>query len=159
MTELAAGTPAPAFELSRLGGGSVTLPAGELTFLVIYKASCPTCRWALPFVQNLHERARGIRVIGVASDSPEDAAALAAELTLTFPIGVEAEPWPVSAAYGLTTVPSVFLVGPDGGILRSGAGFGREDFTDAVQRAAKVTGGAPANPFPEGVTMPAFRPG
>jgi peroxiredoxin len=159
MAELGPGANAPAFTLPGLTGGGVAVPGdAPLTLLTFYKASCPTCRWALPFVQALHERAAGLTVVGVASDGEPEARAFALELRLTFPIGIESPPWPVSAAYRLTTVPTVFLV--DGGAVRfASAGFVRDDFLRAAAVAAGRAGGPPANPFPEGAPVPAFRPG
>jgi peroxiredoxin len=126
--------------------------------LVFYRASCPTCRWALPFVQALHERANGLAVTGVASDAEGDARAFAEELRLTFPVGVESEPWPVSTAYSLTIVPTLFLI--DAGTVRlASAGFARDDFLRFAGAAAERSGGEPANPFPVGSGVPAFRPG
>ena len=96
MTEFAAGAEAPRFTLPGRSGGDVAVPGdAPLTFLVVYKASCPTCRWALPLVQSLHEKVEGISVVGVASDTAEDTEAFAAELGLD----VELEPLrPQSAA-------------------------------------------------------------
>jgi peroxiredoxin len=161
MEAVGPGDPAAAAELPCLGGGTVELPGGApLTLLVFYKASCPTCRWALPFVQALHERAHGLTVVGIASeDDVDEAAAFAAELGLTFPIGLESAPWEVSAAYGLTTVPTLFLIDGAGRVKRVSPGFAKEDFLAAAAEAAALHGGAPADPFPEGAAVPEFRPG
>ncbi len=166
MSELAAGSPAPAFTLPRLSGGVVEFPptscagAPPLSLLVFFKSSCPTCRWALPFFERLHRGAGGsLRVLGVAEDEADDALAFAAALSLTFPIALESEPWPVSAAYGLTTVPTAFLVDAAGTIARISAGFSRDDLLEIAALAAQSTGALPASPFPEGADVPAFRPG
>lgn len=160
MSEVGPGQRAPSFRLPSLGGVAVAVPGGSpLTLLVFYKASCPTCEWALPFVQALHERADGLAVVGVASDAEDEARAFAEKLGLTFPVGVESEPWDVSAAYALTTVPTLFLVGESGKVLLTSPGFSRDDFLEVARRAAERSGGAPADPFPEGAEIPAFRPG
>lgn len=160
MPPVAPGDRAPAFRLPSLGGGALDLPgAAPLTLLAFTKASCPTCRWALPFVQALHERARGLTVVGVASDPPAEARALAEELGLGFPVAVEGEPWEVSAAYGLTTVPTLVLVDGSGEVLFTSEGFSRDDFLEIARRAGERSGTAPADPFPAGEAVPPFRPG
>ncbi|MGQ0720627.1 MAG: peroxiredoxin family protein [Candidatus Eiseniibacteriota bacterium] len=153
MAELGPGAKAPAFHLPGLACRSVAVPgAAPLTLLAFTKASCPTCRWMFPFVQALHERAKGLAVVGVASDPVGEARAFVEELRLTFPIGVESAPWPVSAAYGLTSVPTLFLI-ETGTVRLASVGFSRSDFLEIASAAAA------ASPFPAGAAVPAFRPG
>jgi peroxiredoxin len=159
MAELGPGAKAPAFHLPGLAGGVVVVPGNApLVLLAFTKASCPTCRWMFPFVQALHEGAKGLAVVGVASDPDGEARAFAEELGLTFPIGVENAPWPVSTAYGLATVPTLFLI-ETGTVRLASAGFSRSDFLEIASAAAQRAGGKPANPFPAGAAVPAFRPG
>jgi peroxiredoxin len=161
VSSLVSGDAAPAFDLPALGGGKVAGPAKSgLTWLVVYKHSCPTCRWALPYYQALHEKAGGgsLRVVGVAEGSPEETEAQAAELGVTFPVGLEADPYPVSASYDLSTVPTCFLIDAEGRVELTSIGFSRDDLQEAARRAAEVDGGEPADLF-GGEEVPAFRPG
>lgn len=161
MSERQVGEAAPVSQHERLGGGEpVALPGtSPLTCVVFYKAACPTCKWAMPFVQRLHELTGKLRVVGIASDTPDDAAAFAADLELTFEIGLESEPWETSAAWGLQSVPTLFLLGEGGEIVISSTGFSRDDFQEVARRAAELDGAArPSDPF-DGREMPAFRPG
>jgi peroxiredoxin len=165
VAELGPGDAAPVASLPGVAGGTVALPGDDpLTVVVLFKASCPTCRWALPWFQRLHEAAAGrpLAVRGVAQDDPAEARAFAAELGLTFPIGIEEAPWAFSAAWGALTVPTFFLVGADGVVRLASAGFARDDLREAGQRAAALDGGPPLDPFPAGEAgeaVPAFRPG
>lgn len=160
MPEIAPGAAAPTARLPGLRGGEIRVPGGVgLTLLAFYKGACPTCRWAMPFVQSLHDRAAGLHVIGVASDDAGHARAFAKELGLTFPIAIESAPWETSGAYGLTTVPTLFLVEAGGEVVVTSPGFARDDFLDIAKRAAEISGGEPADPFPEGEAVPVFRPG
>jgi peroxiredoxin len=155
------GAQAPPFTLPARGGGKLSAPEpGRLTCLVFYKASCPTCRWALPFFGELHERTKGgaLSIVGVAQDTPEEAETFAAELGLGFPIAVEPEPWSTSARYELKTVPTTFLVDGEGRVLVKSAGFSRDDLHEVARRAAEADGAEPADPF-AGASVPAFRPG
>ena len=161
MSRLVAGDTAPAFRLPRLGGGSVSGPErGALTCLVVFKSTCATSRWALPFFQSLYEKTDGggLRVIGIAEDTQEQATALASELGLGFPLGVEEDPWPASAAYDLSAVPTFFLIGADGRIEFTSVGFARDDLLAVARRAADVDGGEPADPY-DGQEVPVYRPG
>jgi peroxiredoxin len=161
MKELAPGEVAPAFTLPRLDGtGEVTGPVlGPLTLLLFAKSSCPTCQWVLPFFQKLHEGTRGLHVLEIAEDDPDAERALAAELGLTLPIVHEASPWSTAEAYGLTTVPTFFLLDEDGRALVASAGFAQDELLDVARRAAERDGTPPADPFPEGEDIPPFRPG
>jgi len=163
MSELAPGTKAPAFTLPALdGSGVVEGPLrGPLTLLLFAKASCPTCRWAMPLFQTLHERTAGgsLSVLGVFQDDPDVERAAAAELGVTFPVGLEETPWTTAEAYGLTTVPTVFLLDARGEVLVTSPGFSREDLLEASKRAAELDGGEAANPVPEGMEVPIYRPG
>jgi len=161
MAELVPGTKAPPATLPRLSGGEVALPGSSpLTLLAFYKASCPTCRWAAPFVQSLHAKTKGgsLAVVGVAEDDEDTARQFADELGLDFPIAVETEPWAVSTSYGLATVPTFFLVDNEGEILLTSPGFARDDLREVARRAAELSGGEPADPF-DGADVPPFRPG
>jgi peroxiredoxin len=131
-----------------------------VTLLTIFKSSCPTCWWALPFVERIHGQAvKNFQVLGIAEDTEEDAKALASELRLTFPIAIEQEPYPVSAAFGLTTVPTQFLIDASERILLASPGFSKEDFLEIARRAAELEGVEAIDPFPQGEKIPALRPG
>lgn len=161
MTELVAGATAPAFTLPRLGGGEVRVPSARLTLLVFAKSSCPTCRWALPYFQALHERTENgaLAVIGVVQDDVATEQAFAEELALTYPIALEGSPWDLAVAYGVTTVPTFFLLDESGTVRLNSPGFSRDDLLEVARAAAELDGGDPASPFPEGEEIPAFRPG
>ena len=74
-------------------------------------------------------------------------------------MSVESAPWNTSVSYGLSTVPTLFLVDADGEVLFSSPGLSRDDLLEAANRAAALSGGEPANPFPEDAKIPPFRPG
>lgn len=102
--------------------------------LAFYKASCPTCQLTLPFLERL--RQAGGRVWCVAQDSAMVVRGFNAEYgmegmpSLVDPAG---EGYPASCAFGLTHVPSMFLVEPDGAITWSSVGFVRAEL-EALSR-------------------------
>jgi peroxiredoxin len=103
--------------------------------LAFYKASCPTCQLTLPFLERL--RAGGARVFAIAQDKPSTARAFNTEFDLPdMPTLIDpaADGYPASDAFGLTHVPSMFLVQPDGVITWDSVGFVRIDLEDLSRR-------------------------
>jgi hypothetical protein len=101
---------------------------------------CATTRLTLPFVDRLHRRRPdGTQVLAVLQDDPEAARDLVGALGLDLPVLLEADPYPLASALGLRSVPTVFVVGPDGAIRRALEGF-RRDELDAIARDVGIDG-------------------
>src|SRR3954447_16167189 len=122
MSALDTGKTAPEIKLPTLGGGNFLLSDARKrgpVALAFFKVSCPVCQMALPFYERLHQAYRGknVQVIGVSQDSAADTAAFARQYGITFPIALDdTKRYPASNAYGLTNVPTLFLISPDGEI-------------------------------------------
>jgi peroxiredoxin len=136
------GSRAPAFRLSRLGGGEVTL--AELTargrvLLVFFKVTCPVCQMTLPFLERLHASG-GLAIYGVSQNDAEDTAEFNRSfgVTLAMLLDAEAEDFPASNAYGISSVPTMFLVEPDGMISRVIEGWNKMDM-ESLGAAAGTT--------------------
>ncbi|GJM44866.1 MAG: hypothetical protein DHS20C21_17080 [Gemmatimonadota bacterium] len=129
--------------------------------MIFTKASCPTCRWAAPYFQRMHELYgdTGLSVVAIAQGDEADERTFVNELGLTYPVALEPSPWSFAAAHGLTTVPTSLLVDTSGDTTLMSPGFSRDDLLDVASRAAAAGGGELRSPFPEGVDVPAFRPG
>lgn len=160
---LRAGHRAPDFNLPRLkkaaGQSTVDLPGllqGGPALLAFFKASCPVCQMTLPFLERVHRgRAPGsLEVYGVSQDDAETTAEFAAEFGITFPMLLDTEEsgYPASNAYGLSHVPSLFLVQRDGTIAWSLEGFNKREFV-------AVAGQAGVNPFQPGENVPEWKAG
>ena len=116
---------------------------------------CATSRLTLPFVDRLHQRKpAGSSVIAVLQDEPEAARELMADLGLTMPVLLEADPYPLASELGLRAAPTLMLVGTDGHILKSGEGFVRADL-EAFSAALGIEGSL----FSPDDTAPPRRPG
>lgn len=112
---IATGARAPDFTLPRRDRGSFRLAeAGSAVLLAFYKTTCPTCRLAFPFVERLHRAYDAFPVFGVSQDDAAATDGFCREFGITFPMLLEAAPWPVSSAYELIAVPTLVLVGKDG---------------------------------------------
>lgn len=95
------GPPSPISEAWRSGRALVLL--GHRT--------CKTTRQTLPYVDRIHRRcAAPHRVLAVLQDEAEEARELRRSLGLELEIRLEPDPYPLAAALGLTTVPTLFLV-------------------------------------------------
>jgi peroxiredoxin len=165
MAALTAGTKAPEFELKAMDGKRFVLREELATgpvVLAFFKVSCPVCQYAFPFLERL-ERAyghKGVRIIGVSQDDPKHTATFTKEFGVTFPVLLdERETYPVSNAYGLTNVPSVFWVGQDGQIEVSSVGWVKADFIEIGRKMAAAGNVAPAAVFKPGEDVRDFRSG
>ena len=153
---LAPGRPAPDFRLPDLHGAETSLdqllPHGPL-LLVFFKVSCPTCQFTLPFLDRIASGG-GLPVIGISQDNASRTEEFRSALALSFPLLIEAgaRDYPVSNAYGITTVPSLFLIGKDGLIASAEHGFSRKGLEE-LGRSVKV------NPFRPEDRVPESRPG
>ena len=117
MAALATGTKAPDFELRTLDGKPFSLNdklARGPVVLAFFKVSCPTCQYALPFLERLHKAYghNGVTLVGVSQNDAGDTGAFNKEFGITFPMLLDdTRSYPASNAYGLTNVPSIFWSG------------------------------------------------
>jgi peroxiredoxin len=165
MAALTAGTKAPEFELKAMDGKRFALReelARGPVVLAFFKVSCPICQYAFPFLERL-ERAyghKGVRIIGVSQDDPKHTAAFTKEFGVTFPVLLDdKDAYPVSNAYGLTNVPTLFWIAQDGKIEVSSVGWVKADFTEIGSRMAAAGNTAPAAMFKPGEDVRDFRAG
>jgi peroxiredoxin len=160
MAALVPGTIAPAFTLSTMEGKQFSLQealARGPVLLAFFKVSCPTCQYAFPFLQRLSlqrlQQAHGNKdftLLGVSQNGKKDTAAFMKEYGITFPVLLDdTSSFPVSNAYGLTNVPTVFWIVPDGEIEISSVGWVRKDMEELNRRAAQGSSQS---------TPPLFRP-
>jgi peroxiredoxin len=134
-----AGAKAPAFRLVTLDGSQRSLEeilAGGPALLAFYKISCPVCQLTAPYLQRLSAQ-NAIQVIGISQDNAASTQGFADRFGVTFETLLDSgdENYPTSNAYGISSVPTLFLIEPDGVISRSFAGFSKRDFEDIAKRA------------------------
>jgi peroxiredoxin len=138
---LNSGIEAPVFDLPLLGGGKFSLRealAQSPVVLAFFKVSCPVCQYAFPLYEQLAKRTAGrIRVIGVSEDDEKTTRTFAKTYGVTFPIGLEdTKRYPVSNAFGLTNVPTLFEIAQDGRIAVSCVGWEKAVVEDIYRRHA-----------------------
>jgi peroxiredoxin len=144
MTALAPGTQAPDFTLPSMDDKPFSLRAALARGPVLaafFKISCPTCQYAFPFLQRIHEahENKAVTIVGISQNTKKDTAAFMKEYGISFPVLLDdTHSYPVSNAYGLTNVPTIFWIAPDGDIEISSVGWVRKEMEEFNQRAAQA---------------------
>jgi peroxiredoxin len=165
MAALNPGTSAPDFSLSTLDGKRFSLRdalASGPVLLAFFKVSCPTCQYALPFLERLFRayRNRGVTLLGVSQNVSPDTAAFAEAYGITFPILLDdTKTFPVSNAYGLSNVPTLFWITADGEIEITSVGWNRADFERINREMADAGKTLLIPPFRSGEEVRDFRAG
>ncbi len=155
MAALTPGTQAPDFTLSSTDDKQFSLRAALARGPVLaafFKISCPTCQYAFPFLQRIYEAHgnQAITIVGISQNNRKDTQAFIKEYGITFPVLLDdTHSYPVSNAYGLTNVPTIFWIAQDGDIEVASVGWIRKEIEEFNQRAAQVSSGA---------AKPLFRP-
>ncbi len=164
MSTLTAGDPAPAFELATTDGSRLSLPSqlkkGPV-LLAFYKSSCPVCQFTFPFLERIHKAypADQVTVLGISQDDDRDTKDFMQEYGLTFPLAIDDRGYPASNAYGLTNVPSLFLVTPDQKIRLSSVGFSKKDIERVSRELAEHVGKPILQVFRTDEVIPEYKPG
>ncbi|MCI0350363.1 MAG: TlpA family protein disulfide reductase [Acidobacteriales bacterium] len=166
MSALNPGTAAPEISLPSLnGGGKISLSEARRRGPVVaafFKVSCPVCQFAFPYLDRIY-RAYGndrISFLGVSQNDSADTRSFAGEYKVTFPIALDdTRKYPASNAYGLNTVPSIFLISPDGKVELASVGWDKKDIEELNRRVAKAAGTAPVPLFKPGEQVPDFKAG
>jgi peroxiredoxin len=165
MPALESGTKAPAVKLPLVSAGTFdlaeALKRGPVA-LAFFKISCPVCQMTLPYLERLHQAYPGskLQVVGVSQDSKGDTQSFMKEFGVTFPIALDdTSKYPVSNAFGLTNVPTIFLITPDGKIQMSGVGWAKNDIETLNTKMAQADGKQALPPFKPGEQVQDFRAG
>jgi peroxiredoxin len=142
---------APDFRLQNSSGTVVSLDdllAGGPVLLAFYKVTCPTCQMTLPYLERLV--GSGIRVAAISQDDPNASARFDREFDVHLETLFDkaSENYPVSNAFGVEFVPSLFLVEPGKRIEVSSEGFVRRELAALAERAGRVMFG-PEDYVPE----------
>lgn len=128
------GAPAPGFSLVDLNGTIVTLEQfkGKVVFLNFWAPWCVPCRDELPELDKLYKQynRQGFEVVGISMEPSEAGIRkFMQKVPITFPILIDKSS-SVDNAYGVTSLPTGFLVGRDGLIRYRHMGFGKEDLPE-----------------------------
>jgi peroxiredoxin len=149
---LAVGVRAPEFRLPRLAGGDVSL--AEIAthgpaLLAFFKVSCPVCQLTFPFLERVHQ-AGALPVYGISQNDARHTRDFAARYRIALPMLLDSEDsgFPVSDAYGISSVPTIFLIERDGSVVQTMLGWRKQEMA-ALGPAAGVSVIRPEDNVPE----------
>jgi len=165
MPALEAGAKAPAVKLPTVSGGTFelaeALKRGPVA-LAFFKVSCPVCQMTFPYLERLYRAnaASNLQIVGVSQDSKRDTESFMKEYGITFPMALEeTNRFAVSNAYGMTSVPTVFVIAPNGVIETSSVGWSKQDIEALNQKMAQSANKPPQAVFKPGEDVPEFKAG
>jgi peroxiredoxin len=164
LTNIEPGKIAPDFSLKAVDGKDYSLDSllsrGPVV-LAFFKISCPVCQFTFPFVQRIAERFAGknVSVIGVSQDDELDTKDFNTEYGITFPTLLDDNGYAVSNEYGLTNVPTIFLVKSDGRVQLSCVGFDKAGLESIARELAQHQSIPPTPLFLPSEIVPDYKPG
>ena len=165
MAALIEGTPAPDFTLPTTDGKTISLREALERGPVVaafFKISCPVCQYAFPYLERIHKAYgnKKVTIIGISQNKQRDTLAFISEYGITFPVLLDdTNAYPVSNAYGLTNVPTVFWIARDGEIEISSVGWMRKEIEDINRKVAEAAGEGAKPIFQQGEQVADFRAG
>ena len=150
MAPLAPGSAAPPIDGIDLGTGPKAL--------FFYKVTCPVCRMAAPKSAALHDAYPG-RIVGIGEDPAAKLVEFAREYGVGFDSVPDPPPYAASSAYGIETVPTLFVIDARGVIVETVESWDRGGYNRASAALAKLTGLPYVEVSNEHDGLPPFRPG
>jgi peroxiredoxin len=153
---LEAGNRAPEFRLARLDGGESGLQeliANGPVLLAFFKITCPVCQMTLPVLSRLHSPGRLV-IYGVSQNDEDDTRDFNRRFGVALPTLLDREEngFAASNAFGISSVPTMFLVESDGTISRVIEGWVKQD----IEWLGNMAG---IQPFRAGENVPAWKAG
>lgn len=166
MPALEAGVAAPKIDLPLLDGGQFSLDKVRAKGPVVaafFKVSCPVCQLAFPYLERIYKAYSDkgkFTLVGVSQNDAADTKAFNREFGVTFPTLLDdTRKYPASNAYGLTNVPSVFMISPEGEVELSSVGWSKQDMEELNRRVAEISGVPAVKLFKPGEQVPDYKPG
>jgi len=163
MTNIIAGKKAPGFSLKALDNKEhkleKLLERGPVV-AAFFKISCPVCQFTFPFLERLYQRyGGGATFLGISQDDEGATKKFAREYGVTFPMVMDDGGYPASNAYGLTSVPTIFLIDADGTVKISCEGFERKALENIGRELSEKRRIALAPLFRTDEVIPDSKPG
>jgi peroxiredoxin len=158
------GNKAPNFELKDLHGKRLSLQESLKRGPVLaafFKVSCPVCQFTFPFLERLAKAYASDRTTfwAISQDDARDTRDFCAEYGITFPALLDEHGYPASNDYGITNVPTFFLIAPDGTVQVDSVGFGKKALEKISEEFARFLNRPVAPVFQPGEIIPDSKPG
>ncbi len=150
------GALAPLPPLRQLSGEATSLAdlrGGKPLVVAFMKVSCPVCQMTFPMLDRLAAGGQ-VDFVGVGQDPAGALNSFCSRFGVRFPLLMDPaeDGYPASNAFGISHVPSLFLVEPAGGISLVMEGFSKVQMLELGQRAG-------AEPFLPGEYVPEWKSG
>ena len=164
MTHIVEGNVAPEFSLKSLDQKQYSLRSllerGPVV-AAFFKISCPVCQFTFPFLERLNKSygSNGATFLGISQDDARATKSFGSEYGVTFSMVLDGDGYPVSNAYGLTNVPTIFLIDPGAKVKISSMGFDKKDLETIASELAQRRKIALAPLFRPDEVIPANKPG
>ena len=153
---LGPGSPAPDFRLPQLDGDPVALReilAKGPALIAFFKTTCPVCQLTFPFLERIH-KGGALPVYAVSQDGAEDTREFNREFGIALPTLLDSarSGYAVSNEFGISSVPSMFLIERDGVVARVIEGWSKRD----IESLGELAG---AQVFRQGDNVPEWKAG
>ena len=153
---LDAGASVPDLRLKLLSGGEATLreiAARGPALLAFFKVSCPICQLTFPFLERLHFSGT-LAVYGISQNGARDTREFNEDFGVTFPTLLDDEDsgFPASNAFGISSVPTLFLIQPGGAISHVVEGWRKKEMEFLAAKAGAAV-------FRQGDNVPEWKAG
>lgn len=150
------GTHAPDFRLPQLNGGEISLreiAANGPALIAFFKISCPVCQLTFPFIERIHTPAK-LPVYGISQNDADDTRGFAQRFGVNFPVLLDTKQsgFAISNAFGISSVPTMFLIERDGTISRVFVGWRKQEIDWLAAKAG-------VSAFRKGENLPEWKAG
>jgi peroxiredoxin len=144
-----------------VGDAALLVPGGAIqgpVALVFYKVTCPVCQMAAPKIDTMARSYPG-RVVGVGQDPPDELERFRREFGMDIAAVADVPPYDVSNAYGIETVPTLFVIDGAGVVADTVVSWDRAGYNRASARLAELLEVEPVTVSDPSDGLPPFRPG
>jgi peroxiredoxin len=164
MSKIQVGQTAPGFALESVGGQQLSLAEALKKGPVVaafFKIACPVCQFTFPFIERLFKAYGGDRVtfLGISQDDAAATREFCEEYGVTFPALLDPEDYPASNEYGLTNVPTYYLISPQGKVEIASVGFTKKALEQISEWLARFLRRPAVPVFLPGEIIPESKPG
>lgn len=134
---------APDFTLKSLEGQEINLASlkGKVVVLDFWATWCGPCRESIPHLVDLFKnyQAKGLEVIGMSLDKGETEVVRRFSHSMSIPYPIILTPEEVSRKFGVTALPTTFLIDKEGKIQEKMVGFNSKIAKEMTERVRELT--------------------